>query len=83
MSFFPGQRIVASDGAIYTLTHYAEGIWWAQRLGARLPTPCVPRYPAYGADDDRVGADQATTTCRLPRAWKRGRGAVRPRGVTH
>lgn len=80
--FYPGQRIVASDGAIYTLTHYAEGTWWAQGI-SRLPRPVVVRYPAYGADDERVGADQATTTWRLPKSWKRGRGAVRPRGVRH
>jgi len=59
-TYYPGQRIIASDGATYTLTHFAEGLWWGERTGAaRLPQPVTPRYPAWGGDDDRAGADQA------------------------
>jgi len=69
--YYIGQRVVASDGAQYTLTHHAEGVWWAQRVGANaIPQPIVPRYPAWGGDDDRAGADQAGA---LPRARARSR----------
>ena len=62
--YYPGQQIVASDGAHYTLTHWAEGVWWGQRSSgdgaSRLPQPVSVLYPAWGGDDDRAGADQAS-----------------------
>jgi hypothetical protein len=60
-NYYPGQQIIASDGARYTLTHWAELTWWGQRSdgACALPVPCVPRYPAWGGDDDRAGADLA------------------------
>ena len=70
--YYPGQQIVASDGARYTLTHWAELTWWGVRSSGRasgLSMPVMPRYPAWGGDDDRAGADQA----RKPRSWRRGR----------
>ena len=33
--YYIGQRVVASDGAQYTLTHHAEGVWWAQQMCIR------------------------------------------------
>ena len=57
--YYPGQQIIASDGARYTLTHWAEGVWWGQRSGAALPIPVEVRYPCWGGDDDRAGADLA------------------------
>ena len=58
--FYPGQQVIARDGARYTLTHWAEGVWWGVRAsGAALPQPVVVRYPAWGGDDERSGADQA------------------------
>ena len=59
--YYPGQQVIASDGARYTLTHFAELTWWAIRTGsgAALPQPVVVRYPCWGGDDDRAGADQA------------------------
>ena len=59
MQYYPGQQIVASDGARYTLTHFAELTWWGQRAGSSLPVSVVVRYPSWGGDDERVGADQA------------------------
>ncbi len=61
--YYPGQQIIASDGARYTLTYWAEGVWWAIRTGsgAALPQPVVVRYPAWGGDDDRAGVDQAAS----------------------
>ena len=80
--FYPGQQIVASDGVNYTLTHYCEGTWWAARSGAALPVPVSVRYPAWGGDDDRSGADQARRR-RLRNAARTGkelrRGAERAR----
>ena len=59
--YYPGQQIVASDGARYTLTHWAELTWWAVRTGSAcaLPLPVRVLYPAWGGDDDRAGADCA------------------------
>jgi hypothetical protein len=64
--YYPGQQIIARDGARYTLTHWAELTWWAIRTGsgACLPQPVEPRYPSWGGDDDRSGADQASRTGR-------------------
>ena len=70
--YYPGQSVIASDGARYTLTHWAELTWWAIRTGsgAALPQPVSVLYPCWGGDDDRAGADQA----RQPKSW---RGASR------
>ena len=59
--YYPGQQVIASDGARYTLTHWAELTWWGQRSdgACALPQPVLPRYPAWGGDDDRAGADCA------------------------
>ena len=75
--YYPGQSVIASDGARYTLTHWAEGVWWGQRSdgASRLPQPVLPRYPAWGGDDDRAGADQASRR----RSY---RGVARPRGAS-
>jgi hypothetical protein len=73
MEFFPGQHIVARDGATYVLLCWSEGLWWAQRAGAGLPRPVEPMYPCWGGDDSRAGADCAASPRRLPR------GARRPR----
>ncbi len=72
MQYYPGQQVIAADGARYTLTHFAELTWWGVRTssGAALPQPVMPRYPAWGGDDDRAGADCA----KQPRAM---RGASR------
>jgi hypothetical protein len=57
--YYPGQQIVASDGARYTLTHFAELTWWAIRAGSgvALPQPVSVLYPSWGGDDDRSGTD--------------------------
>lgn len=72
MQYYPGQQVIASDGARYTLTHWAELTWWGQRSdgACALPVPVQVRYPAWGGDDDRAGADCASR----PRSWKRERG---------
>ncbi len=60
MTFHEGQRVIARDGAQYVLIGAFEGVWWGVRIGgASLPVPVAPRYPAYGLDDERVGADRA------------------------
>jgi len=61
MQYYPGQQIVARDGARYVLTHYAELTWWGVRgSGASgLPVPVSVLYPAWGGDDERAGADLA------------------------
>ena len=60
--YYPGQQVIAADGARYTLTHWAEGVWWGQRSdgACALPQPVRPLYPAWGGDDDRAGADLAS-----------------------
>jgi len=66
--FYPGQQVIASDGARYTLTHWAELTWWGVRAGgAALPRPVNVRYPCWGGDDDRAGAD-----CAMQRVRRRG-----------
>ena len=68
--FYPGQRIVASDGATYTLTHYAEGIWWAQRNGQRYAQPVVvrrvPEDVVVEAQVDGVGVESPIVDERQP-----------------
>jgi len=76
--FYPGQFILATDGARYVLTHqHATGAWWGVRAGQCLPCPVVPRYPCWGGDDERVGADQAGHLPRVPQA-RRGRRVAMP-----
>ncbi len=59
-TFYPGQHIVARDGALYVLVAFTEGVWWAQPLaGATWPRPVDPLYPCWGDDDERGGADLA------------------------
>src|ERR1700694_3621418 len=60
--FYPGQQVIASDGARYTLTH-----WGVRAGGAALPRPVNVRYPCWGGDDDRAGAD-----CAMQRVRRRG-----------
>ena len=76
--YYPGQQIIARDGARYTLTHYAELTWWAIRAGsgAALPQPVAVLYPAWGGDDERSGADQARR-----RGGAAGRSARRRRAI--
>lgn len=59
--YYPGQRVIATDGAQYVLAFQMEGVWLGVPAGAgrSLPRPVEPRYPAWGGDDDRAGADQA------------------------
>lgn len=61
--YYPGQQVIAADGARYMLTHFAELTWWGVRTGsgAALPVPVEVRYPCWGGDDDRAGADQAAS----------------------
>jgi hypothetical protein len=76
-NYYPGQQVIARDGARYTLTHYAELTWWGVRGSGAvgLPQPVVVRYPSWGGDDDRAGADLAR------RSVVRGQGAVRGHGA--
>lgn len=63
--FYPGQRVMARDGALYVLAFQMEGVWLGFPVGAELPAlPVVvePRYPAWGGDDERSGADMAGAT---------------------
>ena len=75
MQYYPGQQIIARDGARYTLTHFAELTWWGQRAGSSLPVPVVVRYPSWGGDDERVGADQARRRRLRARSVMARRGA--------
>ena len=61
MQFYPGQSVIAADGARYTLTHWCEGVWWGQRSdgACALPQPISVLYPSWGGDDERAGADMA------------------------
>jgi hypothetical protein len=72
--FYPGQQVIARDGARYTLTHYCEGTWWGQRSdgACALPQPVVVLYPAWGGDDERAGADCAPQRVRRTRRSRRG-----------
>ncbi len=87
-TFFPGQHIVARDGALYVLVAQAEGVWWAQPLaGATWPVPVDPLYPCWGDDDERGGADlaplrRAEELRRELRARRRAGRASAIRGVT-
>ncbi len=76
--YYPGQQIVASDGARYTLTHWAELTWWGQRSdgASRLPVPLVVRYPAWGGDDERAGADCARRSGAVRRGRRRPTASV-------
>ena len=73
MQYYPGQSVIASDGARYTLTHWAELTWWAIRTGsgAALPLPVTPLYPCWDGDDDRAGADQARRSGAVRRRQRR------------
>ncbi len=67
--YYPGQHVIARDGRAYVLVFFMEGVWFgvplggasAERTASRgsLPQPLEPRYPCWGGDDERVGADQA------------------------
>jgi len=77
--YYPGQHIVASDGTQYVLTHYAESCWWGIRAGsgAGLPIPVLVRYPAWGGDDERAGADRVSAyRARLRRKRERVRAML-------
>ena len=76
--YYPGQQIIASDGARYTLTHWAELTWWAIRTGsgAALPQPVSVLYPAWGGDDDRAGVDCARRSGAVRRRRVRGASAA-------
>lgn len=84
--FYPGQRVIASDGAQYVLVGHFEGSWWGcahsapRTPGGAMPRPISPLYPAWGGDDERAGADQAGAI----RPRERGatqRGAMKARGA--
>ena len=58
--FYPGQRVIARDGAQYVLAFERRGQWFGQRAGSPVPWPVTPRYPAWGGDDERAEADYAS-----------------------
>ena len=80
--YYPGQRVVAADGAQYVLTHWAELTWWGVRLGGAcaLPQPLVVRYPCWGGDDERAGADLVARRRRLRNAARVSRELRRAGG---
>jgi hypothetical protein len=72
--FYPGQQVIARDGARYTLTHYCEGTWWGQRSdgASRFAEPVAVLYPAWGGDDERSGADCAVRARKRQRSHRGG-----------
>lgn len=74
--YYPGQRVIARDGAHYVLAFLMEGVWFAVPAGGAatttpgrsLPRPIEPRYPCWGDDDERGGADLAPQQVRRVRA---------------